>query len=108
MLHGAAVGEGVTVGHGVVIDHATVGDGCLIGMSSTVQRGATVESGSLVAAGSLVTESTTVPSGHLAYGVPAETRPLSDEQAALIPEVREQYLRNRRAYAEAGLGADRG
>ncbi|MFB6096519.1 MAG: gamma carbonic anhydrase family protein [Haloferacaceae archaeon] len=108
MLHGADVGDRVTIGHNVVIDHATIEDDCLIGMSSTVQTGATVESNSLVAAGSLVTEDTTVPEGHLAYGVPAETRPITPEQAALIEEVCEHYLENRATYKAAGLeGSDR-
>lgn len=106
MLHGADVGDRVTIGHNVVIDHATVEDHCLIGMSSTIQLGATVESNSLVAAGSLVTEDTTVPEGHLAYGVPAETRPITPEQAELIDEVCDHYLDNRAAYKEAGLGTE--
>ncbi|WP_299334416.1 gamma carbonic anhydrase family protein [Haloplanus sp.] len=102
MLHGARVGDRVTVGHNVVIDHADVGDDALIGMSSTVQFDARVESNSLVAAGSLVTEDTVVPEGHLAYGVPAETRELTPEQAAVIEETADHYLKNRRVYKAAG------
>lgn len=106
MLHGADIGDRVTIGHNVVIDHATVEDHALIGMSSTIQMGATVESNSLVAAGSLVTEDMTVPKGHLAYGVPAETRPITPEQAELIDEVCDHYLDNRKAYKKAELEAD--
>ena len=102
VLHGAHVGDRVTVGHNVVIDHAEVGDDVLIGMSSTVQYDATVESNSLVAAGSLVTEDTVVPEGHLAYGVPAETRELTPEQAAVIEETVEHYREYRRIYKDAG------
>ena len=102
MLHGSHVGDRVTVGHNVVIDHAVVGDDALIGMSSTIQFDATVESNSLVAAGSLVTEDTVVPEGHLAYGVPAETRELTPEQAAVIEDTVEHYQENRRRYKAAG------
>ena len=102
MLHGAHLGDRVTVGHDVVIDNADVGDDVLVGMSSTIQFGAAVESNALVAAGSLVTEDTVIPSGHLAYGVPAETRELTPEQAAVIEETADHYLDNRRAYKTAG------
>jgi carbonic anhydrase/acetyltransferase-like protein (isoleucine patch superfamily) len=102
MLHGAHVGDRVTVGHNVVIDHADIGDDVLVGMSSTIQFDATVESNSLVAAGSLVTEDTVVPEGHLAYGVPAETRELTPEQAAVIEETVDHYRENRRIYKAAG------
>ena len=102
MLHGTHVGDRVTIGHNVVADHADIGDDVLVGMSSTVQYGARVESNSLVAAGSLVTEDTVVPTGHLAYGVPAETRELTPEQAAVIEETVDHYRENRRAYKAAG------
>ena len=102
MLHGAHIGDRVTVGHNVVIDNADVGDDVLVGMSSTIQFGAEIESNALVAAGSLVTEDTVVPEGNLAYGVPAETRELTPEQAAVIEETVDHYLDNRRAYKAAG------
>jgi len=102
MLHGAHIGDRVTVGHNVVIDHADVGDDVLVGMSSTIQFDATIESNSLVAAGSVVTEDTVIPEGHLAYGVPAETRELTPEQAAVIEETVDHYRENRRTYKAAG------
>ena len=102
MLHGAHLGNRVTIGHNAVIDNADVGDDVLVGMSSTIQFGAEVESNALVAAGSLVTEDAVIPSGHLAYGVPAETRELTPEQAAVIEETADHYLDNRRAYETAG------
>jgi carbonic anhydrase/acetyltransferase-like protein (isoleucine patch superfamily) len=104
MLHGARLGDGVTIGHGAVVDHATVGDGSLVGMSSTVQRDAVVESDCLVAADSLVTEGRTVPSGHLAYGAPAEIRPIEERHREEIARVRERYLDHVAAYKRAGLG----
>jgi len=103
MLHGATLGDGVTVGHNVVVDYATVADGALVGMSSTLQRGARVESGSIVAPGCVVTEDQTVPADHVAYGVPASTRPLEDAQGAEIERVHELYVDHAATYKEAGL-----
>lgn len=102
MLHGAEIGANVTVGHGVVVDFATVEDDCLIGMGSSVLRGATVESNSVVAAGATVLQDQTIPSGHLAYGTPAETKPLSEEQREEIERVGEHYVELSRTYKETG------
>lgn len=102
MLHGATLGDEVSVGHSVVVDYATVEDHTLIGMNSAVLRGATVGSDCLVAAGSLVREGQTVPEGHLAYGVPAETRPLSDRQREEISNVHEHYVELGRDYKRTG------
>lgn len=103
MLHGATIGDRVTIGHGVVVDYATVEDDSLVGMSSTVQRGAVVESECLVAANSLVTEGQTIPSGHLAYGAPAETRPLEPEHLDQIGHIHDLYVDHAATYKEAGL-----
>ena len=102
MLHGATVGDRVTIGHNVVVDYATVADHSLVGMSSTVQTDATVESDCLVAAGSLITEGQTVPQGHLAYGAPAETKPLTDDQKAEIDRVHELYVEHGQQYRSEG------
>ncbi|QLG61717.1 gamma carbonic anhydrase family protein [Halorarum salinum] len=101
MLHGADLGDGVTVGHNVVVDYATVEDDSLVGMQSAVLRGATVESGSLVAAGSVVLQDQTVPEGHLAYGTPARTKPLTEAQRAEIERVHEHYVELSRSYRAA-------
>lgn len=103
MLHGATVGDRVTVGHGVVVDYATVESDSLVGMSSTIQRGAVVESESLVAANSLVMEGQTIPSGHLAYGAPAETRPLEDAHLDEIGRIHDLYVDHAATYKDAEL-----
>lgn len=100
MLHGATLGEGVTVGHSAVIDYATVHDHSLIGMQSAVLRGATVESNCIVAANAVVLQDQTVPEGHVAYGTPANTRPLTDDQRAEIARVHEHYVDLGREYRE--------
>jgi carbonic anhydrase/acetyltransferase-like protein (isoleucine patch superfamily) len=102
MLHGADLGARVTVGHGVVVDYATVEESCLVGMNSCVLRDATVESGSIVAAGAVVLQEQTVPEGHLAYGAPAQTKPLTDDQRAEIARVHEHYVELSREYKETG------
>ena len=108
MLHGATIGDEVTIGHNVVVDYATVEDHSLVGMSSTIQKDVTVESECLVAAGSLLTEGQVIPSGHLAYGAPAETRPLTDAQRAEISRVHELYVEHGRMYKREGhFEADR-
>lgn len=104
MLHGATLGEHVAVGHGAVVDYATVEPDSLVGMSSTVMRGATVGPNALVAAGAVVLQGQTVPEGHAAYGAPAETRPLTDDQRAQIELVQEHYVELSREYkAEGGF-----
>ena len=99
MLHGATLGTDVTVGHGAVVDFATVEDHSLIGMGSCVMGGATVESDCIVAANAVVLQDQTVPEGHLAYGAPAETRPLSDDQRDQISETRDHYVDLGRRFA---------
>jgi carbonic anhydrase/acetyltransferase-like protein (isoleucine patch superfamily) len=102
MLHGADVGSEVTVGHSVVVDYATVEDHSLVGMNSCVLRDATVESNSIVAAGAVVLQEQTVPEGHLAYGAPAQTKPLTDEQRDEIARVHEHYVDLGREYKQTG------
>jgi carbonic anhydrase/acetyltransferase-like protein (isoleucine patch superfamily) len=102
-LHGATLGEGVTVGHGAVVDYATVEDHALVGLQSAILRGATVESNCVVAANAVVTHDQTIPEGHLAYGTPAETRPLTDAQRDEIGRIHEQYVELAGQYRAGGL-----
>jgi carbonic anhydrase/acetyltransferase-like protein (isoleucine patch superfamily) len=102
MLHGASIGDEVSIGHNAVIDYAMVKNHALIGMQSTVLRGATVESTCLVAAGSVVLQDQTIPEGHLAYGAPAQTRPLTENQKQEISRVHQHYVDFGRSYKETG------
>ncbi|PAU83020.1 gamma carbonic anhydrase family protein [Halorubrum salipaludis] len=106
-LHGAELGDRVSVGHGAVVDFATVADDVLVGMQSSVLQGATVESNCLVAANAVVPSGTTVPEGHLAYGTPAETRPLTDGQREQISQVHEHYATLSKRFARAETDAYR-
>ena len=92
MLHGAEVGDRVSIGHNVVIDEATIGDNTLVGISSTVLGDAKVGSDCIVAGGALVRESQEIPDGHLAYGVPAETQPITDDHRDLVAWICDEYL----------------
>lgn len=102
MIHGATLGDRVTVGHGVVVDYAEIGHDSLVGIHSAVLEGAEVEPGCLVASGCLVNHDQTIPEGHLAYGVPAETRPLTDEQREEIDRIQEHYVELKADYRSAG------
>jgi carbonic anhydrase/acetyltransferase-like protein (isoleucine patch superfamily) len=107
MLHEASVGRRVTVGHGVVIDRADVGPDSLVGIGSTVLPDATVGSNAVVAAGAVVTEGQEIPDGHVAYGTPAQTEPISSEHAEAIGWYCDEYLQLKDRYqAEGTLGAD--
>ena len=98
MLHGATIGDGVTVGHNAVVDYAEIADECLIGMQSAVLGSAVVEPNCIVAAGSIILHGQTVPEGHMAYGVPAETKPLTDGQFEEIRRPREHYVDLAKSY----------
>lgn len=102
MLHEAEVGDRVTIGHGVVIDRASVGDHSLIGISSTLLPGSSVGDDCIVAGGAVVREGQEVPDGHLAYGVPAETRPLTAEQREAITWYCDEYVSLASRYREEG------
>jgi len=101
-LHGATVGEGVSVGHGATVDFATVESNCIVGIGSCVLPGATVESDCIVAANAVVTHDQTVPEGHGAFGAPAETRPLTDDQREQIRTTREHYVELGDRFVESG------
>lgn len=102
MIHGATIRDRVTVGHNVVIDYATVESDSLVGIGSAVLEGAYVESNCIVAAGSVVTHDQTIPEGHLAYGIPAETRELTNEQRDEIRRIQEHYVDLGEEYRTAG------
>jgi carbonic anhydrase/acetyltransferase-like protein (isoleucine patch superfamily) len=103
MIHGSSLGDNITVGHTAVVDHASVHNDVLIGISSVILAGATIESNCIVAANTVVKHGQTIPSGHLAYGTPAEIRPLTDEQLDHIHWLRDMYVERAQQYKESQL-----
>lgn len=102
MIHGATLGDNVTIGHNVVVDYAEIGHDSLVGIHSAVLEGAKVEPNCLVASGCLVNHDQTIPEGHMAYGVPAETRPITDEHREEIERIQEHYVELSGEYRDAG------
>jgi carbonic anhydrase/acetyltransferase-like protein (isoleucine patch superfamily) len=69
------IGMRCVVGHNAHLEGCTVGDDCLIGSGSIILNRAVVEHGAGVGAAALVSQGFTVPTGQIAVGVPARTRP---------------------------------
>lgn len=97
------IGSSCVVGHNAHLEGCTVEDRCLIGSGSVVLNRAVVRTGSVVGAQALVPEGLVVPSAHLALGVPARSRPMSDAvQAEWIDLGVEEYVAAAKRY-RAGL-----
>jgi carbonic anhydrase/acetyltransferase-like protein (isoleucine patch superfamily) len=93
------IGAQVTVGHRVVLHGVTIGDGALIGMGATLLNRASVGARSIVGAHALLPEGKSYPERALILGVPARVaRPLSEEEAAMLPLAAEHYVANGRRF----------
>jgi carbonic anhydrase/acetyltransferase-like protein (isoleucine patch superfamily) len=69
------VGARCVVGHNVHLEGCRILDDCLVGSGSVVLNRAVIESGAAVGAAALVPEDAVIPSGHIALGIPARSRP---------------------------------
>lgn len=74
----------------------------------TMLHEATVGNDCIVAAGTLLREDQEVPSGHMAFGAPAEIRPLSEEHREQIRWYCEEYLALSERYRNDGSIRDDG
>lgn len=100
--HPLTIGAGVVIGHSAMVHGCTIGDGALIGIGARVLDGAMIEAGAQVGAGAVVAPGKLVPAGHLALGVPAKVvRPLTEEEARTIGEIRDRYIALKDEYALA-------
>jgi carbonic anhydrase/acetyltransferase-like protein (isoleucine patch superfamily) len=78
MIHADAPGQtavlerNAAIGHNAIVHNATVGEHSLVGMNATVLDDAILDPYCVVGANSLVTEGTTVESGTLVGGAPAD------------------------------------
>ncbi|MFN8625141.1 MAG: DapH/DapD/GlmU-related protein [Candidatus Binatia bacterium] len=71
--HNVTVGDFVFVGAGATCcGHSVLGDGCFIGAGATLAVGVKIGAGTVIGAGSVVVGD--IPSGVLAYGVPARVQ----------------------------------
>jgi phenylacetic acid degradation protein len=66
------IGDYVTVGHGSIIHTAIIHDYVVIGMGSIISDWAVVGEWAAIAEGAVVTQSTDIPPGKVAVGVPAK------------------------------------
>lgn len=76
------IGSWVTLGHGCVVHGvARLGDFAVVGMNAVVSDWAEVGEWGMIAEGAVVTQSSVVPSGRIAAGIPARLldRPVDDE-----------------------------
>lgn len=91
------IGSDCLLGHLAHVEGCSVGDACLIGSGAVVLNFATIEAGAVVAAAALVPERRTVPTGHIASGIPCRTRPALElerwtrDGAAEYAEMTERY-----------------
>lgn len=65
------IGDYVTVGHGSIIHTATIQDYVVIGMGSIISDWAVIGEWAAIGEGAVVTQSTEIPPGKVAVGVPA-------------------------------------
>jgi carbonic anhydrase/acetyltransferase-like protein (isoleucine patch superfamily) len=72
------VGDECVVGHLVHLEGCTVANRVLVGSGSIMLNRSGAETRSVVGAAALVAEDMTVPTGHLALGVPAKIRAMPD------------------------------
>ena len=68
------IGDHVTVGHGSIIHTATVHNHVVLGMGSIISDYAVVGEWAAVGEGAVVTQSTEIPPGKVAVGVPATVK----------------------------------
>ena len=86
------LGPSSAIGHAVHVEGAAIGTGCLIGSGSVVLNGSVIEDGAMVGAGAVLSYGSHVPSGHIALGVPAKTRPNASFGPESIRKVVEGYV----------------
>ena len=93
------IGADVVVGHNAHLEGCRIEPRCLVGSASVVMKGALVQTGAIVGGGAFVNENMVVPSGHLALGVPARTRPMGDARHTdWVDYAIQEYLDNAARY----------
>ena len=98
------LGDNVLMTHGAVIHGSRVGNNVLIGVNAVLLEDAQVGNYCLVGACAMVRAGARVPDNSLVIGVPAQVKPLTEEQAKRLKDPTASYKVNSRRYLEAGLG----
>ncbi|MDZ7716688.1 MAG: gamma carbonic anhydrase family protein [Balneolaceae bacterium] len=95
------IGNEVTIGHNAMVHGCTIHDRVLVGIHATILDEAVIESDVIIAAGSLVPPGKTLESGFMYMGSPVkQTRKLTDDEIASIPEYAKRYVKYSRAYQQ--------
>jgi carbonic anhydrase/acetyltransferase-like protein (isoleucine patch superfamily) len=87
------LGPGSAIGHSVHVEGAAIGRGCLVASGAVVLNGSVIEDGGMVGAGAVLSYRSHVPSGHIALGVPAKTRPNTSFGPEAIQQVVDSYVK---------------
>eukprot|EP00013_Stygamoeba_regulata_P016447 CAMPEP_0177677946 /NCGR_PEP_ID=MMETSP0447-20121125/28717_1 /TAXON_ID=0 /ORGANISM="Stygamoeba regulata, Strain BSH-02190019" /LENGTH=266 /DNA_ID=CAMNT_0019186857 /DNA_START=238 /DNA_END=1035 /DNA_ORIENTATION=+ len=97
----ATLGQSVTVGNGCTLVSCTIEDRASVQLGAVVQSGAVVETEAVVSAGSVVESDTTVPTGQLWAGNPAQfVRALTEQERASLPVAAENFYKLGREHLE--------
>ena len=98
------LGDNVLMTHGAVIHGSRVGNNVLIGINAVLLEDAQVGNFCLIGACAVVRAGARVPDHSLVVGVPAQVKPLTEQQAGRLEDPTAAYKLNSRRYIEAGLG----
>ena len=98
------MGDNVLMTHGAVIHGSRVGSNVLIGINAALLEDAQVGNYCLVGACAVVRAGARIPDNSLVIGVPAQVKPLTEQQAKRLEDPTANYRGNSRRYIEAGLG----
>jgi carbonic anhydrase/acetyltransferase-like protein (isoleucine patch superfamily) len=99
--HPTILGPSSAIGHAVHVEGATIGTGCLVASGSVVLNGSVIEDGGMVGAGAVLSYGFHVPSGHVALGVPAKTRPNKSFGPDMIKLVVDGYVERAKYFSTA-------
>ena len=98
------LGDNVLMTHGAVIHGSRVGNNVLIGVNAVLLEDAQVGNYCLVGACAMVRAGRQGPRQFAGYRVPAQVKPLTEEQAKRLKDPTASYKVNSRRYLEAGWG----
>ena len=98
------LGDNVLMTHGAVIHGGSVGNNVLIGVNAVLLEDAHVGNYCLVGACAMVRAGARIPDHSLVIGVPAQVKPLTEQQAKRLEDPTANYKGNSRRYIDAGLG----